>query len=160
MKEIGSWLVKDPIATVAWLNFDHAHSNSKKWRQKIKLPQMKVFLEKQLIKFSCTYQPISSCKNWLSAGPELWRCAIFEPKMAHLSWTKFFWKNYWYHFHLPISPFHCAKFFKILIVHHFWAQNRPFAQMRIFSGNLLISLVPLIHACLHAKSHIQILIYQ
>ena len=52
MKEIMSWLFKDPIVTVAWLNFDHAQSNSKKW---LKLPQMKFFLEKQLIKFSCTY---------------------------------------------------------------------------------------------------------
>ena len=30
MKEIMSWLFKDPIVTVAWLNFDHAQSNSKK----------------------------------------------------------------------------------------------------------------------------------
>ena len=30
MTEIMSSLLKDPIATVAWLNFDHARSNSKK----------------------------------------------------------------------------------------------------------------------------------
>ena len=28
MKEIMSWLFKDPIVTVAWLSFDHAQSNS------------------------------------------------------------------------------------------------------------------------------------
>ena len=27
----------------------------------------------------------------LRADPELWRCAIFEPKMVHLPWTKLFW---------------------------------------------------------------------
>ena len=61
---IMSWLSKDLIVTVAWLNFDHAQSNSKKWPKKIKLPQMN-FLEKQLIKFSCTYLPLSLCKKFL-----------------------------------------------------------------------------------------------
>ena len=51
MKEIMSWLFKDLIVLVAWLSFDHAHSNSKKWRKKIKLPQMRFFVEKQLVKF-------------------------------------------------------------------------------------------------------------
>ena len=44
-------------------------------------------------------------------------------------------------------------------MHNFWAQNGPFAQMRIFSENLLMSLVPFIHAYLHAKNQSQILIY-
>ena len=55
MKEIMSWLIKDPLLTVTWLNFNHAQSKCKKWPKKIKLTQMKFFLEKQLIKFSCTY---------------------------------------------------------------------------------------------------------
>ena len=42
---------------------------------------------------------------------------------------------------------------------HFWAQNRPFVQMRIFSENLLITLVSFIHAYLHTKTQSQILIY-
>ena len=62
MKEIMSWLFKDTIVTVTWLNFDNAKSNSKNWPWKIKLLQMKFFLKKQLIKFSCTYQPLSLCK--------------------------------------------------------------------------------------------------
>ena len=51
-------------------------------------------------------------------------------------------------------------------MHNFWAQNGPFPQMRIFSENLLMSLVSLIHACLHAKAYLhakdqsQILIYE
>ena len=63
MKEIMSWLFRDPIITVVWLNFNHVQLNSKKWPKKIKLPQMKLFLKKQLIKFSCTYQPLSFCKT-------------------------------------------------------------------------------------------------
>ena len=43
---------------------------------------------------------------------------------------------------------------------HFWDQNGPFAQMRIFSGNMLISLVPFIHAYLQVKNKSQILIYK
>ena len=42
---------------------------------------------------------------------------------------------------------------------HFWAQNGPFAQMRIFSENLLINIFPFIHADLHSKNQIQVSIY-
>ena len=34
---------------------------------------------------------LQNFKKILRADPELWGCAIFGPKMAHLSWTKFFW---------------------------------------------------------------------
>ena len=46
MKDIMSWLFKDPKVTVAWLNLTHAQSNSKKLPKKIILPQVKFFLEK------------------------------------------------------------------------------------------------------------------
>ena len=49
----------------------------------------------------------------LRADPQLWGCAIFRPKMVHISWTIFFWHKHYY-FHLPIGPFHHAKFTKIL----------------------------------------------
>ena len=42
---------------------------------------------------------------------------------------------------------------------HFGAQNSPFAQIRIFSENLLISLVPFIQAYLRTKNQSQIFIY-
>ena len=42
---------------------------------------------------------------------------------------------------------------------HFCAQKDPFAQMGIFSKNLLMGIVPFIHACLHAQDQSQILIY-
>ena len=43
--------------------------------------------------------------------------------------------------------------------YHFRAQNDPFVQMRFFSENPLISLVPFIHAYLHTKNQCQISIY-
>ena len=55
MKEIMSSLFKGLIVTVAYLNFNHAQSNSKKRPKKIKLPQMNFILKKQLKKISCTY---------------------------------------------------------------------------------------------------------
>ena len=102
----------------------------------------------------------------LTADPEFWGCAIFRSKMVHLPQRNNFFENYWYNSHIPISPFHCAKFLKnsssgsrVMRMHNFWAQNGPFPQMRIFSENLLISLVSFIHAYLHAKNQSQILIY-
>ena len=48
---------------------------------------------------------------------------------------------------------------RVMRMRNFWAQNGPFPQMRIFSENLLMSLVSFIHAYLHAKNQSQILIY-
>ena len=49
---------------MTWLNLtmpNQTVKNSLK-AKKIKLPQMNFFLKKQLIKFSCTYWPLSFCK--------------------------------------------------------------------------------------------------
>ena len=71
----------------------------------------------------------------------------------------------WYSY-LPISPFHCAKLKKnsssgsrVMRICNFCTENGSFPQMRIFSENLLMSLVSFIHAYLHAKNQSQILIY-
>ena len=53
---------------------------------------------------------LQNFKEILRANPELRGCAIFRPKMAHLSWTIFFGINHYYFFHLSIGTFHCAKF--------------------------------------------------
>ena len=45
----------------------------------------------------------------------------------------FFGTNHYYHFHLPIGPFYWAKFKKRM--HHFGAQNGPFAQNKVFFEN-------------------------
>ena len=85
--------------------------------------------------------------------------------MVHLFQTTFL-ENYRYHFHLTISPFHCAKFQKnpfsgsrVMRICNFWAYNGPYVQMRILSENMLMNLVPFIHAYLHSKNETQILIY-
>ena len=63
--------------------------------------------------------------------------------MTHLPQTWSFWKSHWYNFHVPITPFHCAKFLKnswsgsrVIRMCHFWAQNGPFATNKNFLGKI------------------------
>ena len=75
----------------------------------------------------------------LRANPESWGCAIFGPKMAHLSWTNFLWykpllllsSTYW--------PFSLCKILKnsssgtrVMRMHNFWVQNGPCPPTIIF----------------------------
>ena len=87
-----------------------------------------------------------------------------------LKWSicpkQFFLENYYYQSHPPISPFHRVKFKKksssgsrVMRMCNLWAQNDPFPPKRIFSENLLMTLVFFIHAYLHAKNQSQMLIY-
>ena len=136
-----SWLFKDPIVTVAWLSFDHAQSNSKKWPKKVKLPQMSFFLEKRLIKVSCTHilAPfiLQNFKKVLRAYPELGRCSIFEPKIVHFSWIKFCRTNHYYYFtFIYLLPLFIVQNLKrnsysesrVMKMPHFWGQNGLFAS--------------------------------
>ena len=114
--------------------------------KKIKLPQMNFVLEKQLIKFSCTYQPLSICKIFIKKILEL----IQSYEDVHHFWdqnspfvlNKIFWckpllllsSTYW--------PFSLCKILKhscsgsgIMVMHHFWAQNDPFAPNNFFFEN-------------------------
>ena len=60
----------------------------------------------------------------------------------------------------PSTVQNLKKFFqRIQTMCNFWAQNGPFSQTRIFSENLLLSLVPFIHVYLYARNQSQILIY-
>ena len=99
-----SWLFKDPIVTVTCLNLDHAQSNSKKWLKKIKLPQMKFFLEKQLIKFSCTswHLLLSEIKNTNREQIHVMGTYHFWAKMTKLPKLR---KNLQHNFHVPLGPF-------------------------------------------------------
>ena len=133
---------------MAWLNFDHAQSNSKKWPKKIKLPQMTFFSWKTTNKiFMYLLAPfaLQDFLKILRADPELWGCVIFGPKVTHLSWTKFFGykplllllSTYW--------PFSLCKILKnshsgsrVMKMHHFWTQNGPFAPNKLFFEKLLI----------------------
>ena len=116
MKQIMSWLFKYPInGGLAQSNY--AQSNSKKWPKgyKYQIVPNEFFPRKTTNKvFMYLLAPfiLQNLKKIIRANPELWGCAIFGPKMAHLPGTKFFGTNHYYYFHLPISPFHCAKFKK------------------------------------------------
>ena len=109
-----SWLFKDPVVTIKALTvkdpfnsdlaqFDHAQSNSKK------LPQMTFVLEKQLIKFSCTYQPLSICKIFIKKILELiqnYDVRHFWDQNSPFVLNKIFLGiNHCYYFHLPMALF-------------------------------------------------------
>ena len=71
----------------------------------------------QLIKFSCTYWPLSFCKilkKFLGLIQSYEDVPFSGPKWPICHEQNFFGTNHYYYFHLPIGPFHCAKFKKIL----------------------------------------------
>ena len=105
-------------------------------------------------------------KKILTADPELWGCAIFRPTMVHLPQTNFVLKIINITLIYLLAPFIVQNFKKkffqwiqVIRMHNFWAKKGPFPQMRIFSENLLMSLVSFIHVYLHAENQSQILIY-
>ena len=110
---------------------------------------MNFFLEKQLINFSCTYQPLSFCKilkKFLGTIQSFEHVPFSDPK-----WSFVLSKNFLvqtsiitFTYLLAVGLFHCAKFkknsysrFGVIRLCHFWAQNGPFAT--IFFGKLLKS---------------------
>ena len=108
---------------------------------------MNFFLEKQLIKFSCTYQPLSFCKIFKKF--QSYEDVPFSgPKWPICPEQNFFGTNHYYYFHLPIGLFHCAKFKKILTVIQS-CEDVPFLRSNfcvhlpqtkfLFFGKLLIS---------------------
>ena len=140
MWEIMSLLFNDPTVTV--VIFDHAQSNNRKRPKKIKLPEINFILNKQLIKFSSTYWPLSFCKilkNFFEPIQSYEDVPFSGPKYPNLSWTNFFWykpllilsSTYW--------PFSLGKILKksyseskVKRMHHFCTQNGPFAPNKIF----------------------------
>ena len=79
---------------------------------------------------------VQNFKKIFTTGPKLRRCAIFGPKVVLFPTNIFFWENYYYHSHLPISPFCCANFKKNSSSGFsyedvpLWAQNGPFPQRK------------------------------
>ena len=104
---------------MVWLNFtmpNQTVENGLK-AKKIKFPQMKFFLKKQLIKFSCTYWLLSFCKilkKFLGPIQSYEDVPFSGPKWPICHEQFVFCTNHYYYFHLPIGPFHWAKFKKIL----------------------------------------------
>ena len=140
---------------MAWLNLTKPIQtvNYSLKDEKITLPQTNFFLKKQLIKFSCTFSctffidPFHSAKlkkKIVRANPELWGCAIFLPKMAHLSWTKKFWYNpllflsstYWSFSLCKILKIFCCGS-RVMRMHHFWPKMIQLPKT-IFFWKLLI----------------------
>ena len=116
--------------------------------KKIKLPQMNVFIKKQFIKFSFTYWPLSLCKikkkNSLGWSKVMRMCHFRAQTGPFVLKKKFFGANHYY-FRLPIDPFHCAKFKKILRENPelwgcviFWPKMVHLPQTKIIFGKLLI----------------------
>ena len=104
--------------------------------------------KKLLISFSSTYWPLSFCKILKKLFEPIHSCEdvpFSGPKYPNFSWTKFFVPNHYYYFHLPIGPFNWAKFKKysdsesrVMKMHHFWAQDGPFAPNKNFFWNKLL----------------------
>ena len=140
---------------MAWLNLTMANQTVKNGlkAKKITLPQMNFFLQK-LIKFSCTYWPLSFCKilRKLFGLIQNYEDVPFSgPKLPICHEKFFFGTNHYYYFHLPIGPFRCAKFFeksyrgsRVMRMHHFWTQNGPFALEKFFWKIIKITLIYLL----------------
>ena len=58
---------------------------------------------------------LENFKEILRANPELWGCAIFGPKMDHLSWTKCFWYKPLLLLSSANWPFSLCKFLKKIL---------------------------------------------
>ena len=108
---------------------------------------------------------LQNFKKILRANSELWGCAIFGPKMAHLSWTIFLVQTIIITFIYLLALFivqNLKKFLQRIQSYEdvqFLGPKWHISPNQIFSENLLMRLVSFIHAYLHAKNQSQILIY-
>ena len=140
------------------------------WAQNNPFALNKFFWYKPLLLLSSPYWPLLLCKilkkflQWTQSYED---APFLGPTWSICPKQIIFWKKL-NHFHLTIDPFHCVKFFKnsssrsrVMRMCHFWAQNGSLAQMRIFSGNLLIKPCS-VHSCLStchkSKSDINLVI--
>ena len=127
--------------------------------KKIKLPQMNFFIKKKLIKFSCTFQPLSFCKilkKFLEPIQSYEDMPFWSPKWPTCLEQNFFWhkplllltSTYW--------PFSLCNILKksysgsrVMRIHHFWDQNSPFAPNIFFFSFFFFweLLIPLSSTC-------------
>ena len=101
----------------------------------------------------------------LMANPELWGCAVFGTKMAHLSWTIFFLLKT-----IIITFIYLLAFFNVQNLKKFFQQIQsyedaqflgPFPQMRIFFKkpvNEPCFFYPCLSTCQKSKSDINLLV--
>ena len=112
---------------------------------------MNFFLEKQLIKFSYNYWPFSLCKIFKKCLRQIQSyedVPLLDPKSPICHKQIYFGTNHCYYFHLPVGPFHCAKFQKnsykesrVMRIHHFWAPNDSFAPNIFFFWKKIINVI-------------------
>ena len=57
---------------------------------------------------------VQNLKKFLQQIQSYEDASFLDPKWSIYPKQIFFLENYYYHSHLPISPFHCAKFWKNL----------------------------------------------
>ena len=156
---------------MAWLNLtmpNQTVKNSLK-AKKIKLPQMNFFLEKQLIKFSCTYWPLSFCKilkKFLGLIQSYEDVPFLGPKWSICPKQIFFWKIINIILIYLLAPFIVQNFKKILPADPelwgctiFGPKMAHFPKWEFFLENLVMSFVSFIPAYLHDKNQSEILIY-
>ena len=105
------------------------------------------FLEKKLINFSCTYQPLSFCKilkKFIEPIQSYEDVLFSDPKWPICPEQHFFGTNHYCYLQLLIGHFHCVKFQKnsysksrVMRMHCSWVQNGPFAPNKSFFENYL-----------------------
>ena len=116
--------------------------------------QLALFIVRNLNKF---LQQIQSYENATFLGPKWSICPPAPlPPTKKIVFEKFFIL-----FSSNYQPLSLCKILKnsstgsrVMRMCNFWTQNCPFPRMRIFSENLLMSLVAVIHAYLHAKNKV------
>ena len=127
---------------MAWLNLampNQIVKNDLKAKM-IKLPQI-IFVSRKTTKkiFMYLLAPfiLQNSKKTLRAYRVM--------RMCHFRDQNFLGIDHYSYFHLPIGPFHCAKFTKkscsrsrVMRMCHFWAQDGQFTP-NLFFGKLLIS---------------------
>ena len=85
MKKSMSWLFKDLIVTAAWINFDQAESNHKNGLKRSNYPNWSFFQRTthKIFMYILVAFILQFFKNIPRADLELWRYAIFQPKITH-----------------------------------------------------------------------------
>ena len=129
---------------MAWLSFDHTQVSSKRWPKESKLPQMRSFLKKQLIKFPCTFWALLLCK--IKKKTE--QIQSYEDKMTKLPWTKFCFRKTINIFPCLSWPLSLCKIVKQSWLWiqccedaPFWFLNSPFAPNKIFLCGKTINII-------------------
>ena len=123
-----------------WLNLTTSNQTVKNGLKpkKIKLPQMNFFIKKKLIKFSCTYQPLSFCKilkKFLESIQSYEGMPFLSPKWPTCPEKNFFLAQTIIITFIYLLALFIVQNFKkflqrihrVMRMRHFWAQNGTFA---------------------------------